>query len=132
LPTLTPVIRAEGVAGLRDRSYRPRRSPAATPTDLVAWIERLRRQRWTAADIAARLRLGRSTVARLLQRRGLARLRALEPPVPVHRYEWPHPGDVLHLDVKKLGRSRGSAIASPAIAASAGAASVGIRPRGDG
>jgi transposase InsO family protein len=70
----------------------------------MAWIERLRRQRWTSADIAARLQLGRSTVARLLQRRGLARLRSLEPPVRVRRYEWPHPGDLLHVDVKKLGR----------------------------
>jgi transposase InsO family protein len=96
--------RTDGRAGLRDRSCRPRRSPAATPPALMAWIERLRRQRWTSADIAARLQLGRSTVARLLQRRGLARLRSLEPPVRVRRYEWPHPGDLLHVDVKKLGR----------------------------
>ena len=95
---------AEGRAGLQDRSCRPRRSPAATPPALVAWVERLRRQRWTGAEIAARLQLGRATVARLLQRRGLARLRALEPPPVVRRYEWPHPGDLLHLDVKKLGR----------------------------
>jgi len=94
----------EGRPGLRDRSCRPRRSPAATPAALVAWVDRLRRQRWTGADIAARLQLGRSTVARLLQRRGLARLRSLERPVVVHRYEWPHPGDLLHVDVKKLGR----------------------------
>jgi transposase InsO family protein len=96
--------RAEGVGGLRDRSCRPRRSPAATPRALVAWIERLRCQRWSGADIAARLQLGRSTVARLLQRRGLARLRSLEQPAPVCRYQWPHPGDLLHVDIKKLGR----------------------------
>jgi transposase InsO family protein len=96
--------RAEGITGLRDRSCRPRRSPTATPPALMAWIERLRRQRWTSAEIATRLQLGRSTVARLLQRRGLARLRSLERPVRVRRYEWPHPGDLLHLDVKKLGR----------------------------
>jgi transposase InsO family protein len=96
--------RAEGRPGLRDRSCRPRRSPAATPPSLVAWMERLRRQRWTGADIAARLQLGRSTVARLLHRRGLARLRSLESPVVARRYEWPHPGDLLHVDVKKLGR----------------------------
>jgi transposase len=94
--------RAEGITGLRDRSCRPRRSPTATPPALMAWIERLRRQRWTSAEIATRLQLGRSTVARLLQRRGLARLRSLERPVRVRRYEWPHPGDLLHLDVKKL------------------------------
>jgi transposase InsO family protein len=97
--------RAEGRAGLRDRSCRPRRSPGATPRPLVAWIERLRRQRWTSAEIAARLQLGRSTVARLLERRGLARLPAPEAhPTRVCRYEWPHPGDLLHIDVKKLGR----------------------------
>jgi transposase InsO family protein len=73
----------------------------------VAWIERLRRQRWTSAEIATRLQLGRSTVARLLRRRGLARLRSLEPPVRVRRYEWPQPGDLLHVDVKKLGRIAG-------------------------
>ena len=95
---------AEGVAGLRDRSCRPRRSPAATPAALLAWIERLRRQRWTGADIAQRLQLGRSTVARLLQRRGLGRLRSLQRPVRVRRYEWPHPGDLVHIDIKKLGR----------------------------
>src|SRR5262249_60857265 len=72
--------RAERVAGLRDRSCRPRRSPAATPHRLVAWIDQLRRQRWTSAEIAARLQLGRSSVARLLQRRGLARLAAPGPP----------------------------------------------------
>jgi transposase InsO family protein len=97
--------RAEGRAGLRDRSCRPRRSPGATPRALVAWIERLRRQRWTSAEIATRLQLGRSTVARLLERRGLARLPAPEaPPTRGCRYEWPHPGDLLHVDVKKLGR----------------------------
>ena len=98
---------AEGRAGLRDRSCRPHGSPGATPPALVAWIERLRRQRWTSADIAARLQLGRSTVARLLQRRGLARLRSLEHPVLARRYEWPHPGDLLHVDIKKLGRIAG-------------------------
>jgi len=99
--------REDGVAGLRDRSCRPRRSPGATQPALVAWIERLRRQRWTSAEIATRLQLGRSTVARLLRRRGLARLRSLEPPVRVRRYEWPQPGDLLHVDVKKLGRIAG-------------------------
>jgi transposase InsO family protein len=96
--------RGEGRAGLADRSCRPHRSPAATPATLVEWIERLRRQRWTSAEIAGRLQLGRATVARLLQQRGLARLSSLEPPVPVRRYEWAHPGDLVHLDMKKLGR----------------------------
>jgi transposase InsO family protein len=96
--------RTEGRAGLCDRSCRPHRSPAATPPALVQWVERLRRQRWTGPEIAARLQLARATVARLLHRQGLARLAALEPPVPVRRYEWAQPGDLLHLDVKKLGR----------------------------
>jgi len=98
---------AEGRAGLRDRSCRPHRSPTATPLPLVHWVERLRRQRWTGAEIAARLQLGRATVARLLQRHGLARLSALEPPAVVRRYEAARPGDLLHVDVKKLARIGG-------------------------
>jgi transposase InsO family protein len=72
----------------------------------VAWIERLRRQRWTGAEIAARLQLGRSTVARLLQRRARPGWRGLNAWNArwLRRYEWPHPGDLLHMDVKKLGR----------------------------
>ncbi len=96
--------RAGGREGLRDRSCRPHRSPAATPAPLVQWIERLRRQRWTASEIAARLQLGRATVARLLARRGLGRLSSLQPPPAPVRYEWRYPGDLVHLDVKKLGR----------------------------
>ncbi len=95
---------AEAEAGLTDRTCRPRRSPIATPPLLVSWVERLRRQRWTGAQIAQALQLSASTVARILRRRGLGRLRQLEPPVPVQRYQWAHPGDLLHLDVKKLGR----------------------------
>ena len=94
----------EGRGGLRDRSCRPHHSPGATPAALVRWVDRLRRQRWTGAEIADRLGLSRATVARLLQRRGLARLRALDAPPVVRRYQWPQPGDQLHLDVKKLGR----------------------------
>jgi transposase InsO family protein len=95
---------AEGRGGLRDRSCRPQRSPTATPTVLVRWVERLRRQRWTGAQIAGRLQLSRATVARLLRRLGLARLSTLAPPVPVRRYEWARAGDLVHVDVKKLGR----------------------------
>jgi transposase InsO family protein len=94
----------EGRTGLRDRSCRPHRSPTATARPLVQWVERLRRQRWTGAEIAARLRLGRATVARVLRQLGLARLSALEPPVVVQRYVWDQPGDLLHVDIKKLGR----------------------------
>ena len=96
--------RAEGRPGLRDRSCRPHHSPTATAPALVQWIERLRRQRWTGPEIAQRLHVGRATVARLLHRRGLARLAAVPAPVAVRRYEWARPGDLVHLDVKKLGR----------------------------
>ena len=98
------VARARTSADLQDRSCRPHCSPAATPPALLEHIERLRRQRWTCTEIAAKLHLGRSTVARLLARRGLARLKSLDAAPPVQRYEWPHVGDLLHLDVKKLGR----------------------------
>jgi transposase InsO family protein len=95
---------AAGEGGLRDRSCRPRRSPAATPRVLMSWAESLRRQRWPTADIAKVLSLSASTVARYLRRRGLARLHQLEPAPPSRRYQWARPGDLLHLDVKKLGR----------------------------
>jgi transposase InsO family protein len=97
----------EGRGGLRDRSCRPHRSPAATPPALVDWVERLRRQRWTGAQISARLQLSRATVARLARQCGLARLSALAPPVEVRRYERAQPGELLHVDIKKLGRIRG-------------------------
>ena len=95
---------AEAEAGLADRSCRPHRMPTVTPPLLASWVEQLRRQRWTGGEIAAALRLSESTVARLLRRCGLARLRQLEPPVPVRRYQWRDVGGLLHLDVKKLAR----------------------------
>ena len=98
------VERAQAAVGLQDRSCRPHSCPTATPPALLEQIERLRRQRWTSAEIAAKLQLGRSTVARLVAGLGLARLKTLEPALVVQRYEWAHPGDLLHLDVKKLGR----------------------------
>ena len=96
--------RADAEPGLVDRSCRPRRSPTATPRLLVTWVEALRRQRWTGAQIATALQLSASTVARLVRRQGLARLHQLEAPAPVRRYEWARPGDLLHVDIKKLGR----------------------------
>jgi transposase InsO family protein len=95
---------ADAAGGLADRSCRPRRTPTATPPLLLSWVEHLRRQRWTGAEIAEALRLSASTVARYLRRRRLGRLRQLEPVPPVQRYQWACPGDLLHLDVKKLGR----------------------------
>jgi len=98
---------AEGEAGLADRSCRPRRSPRRTPEAVVAQVVALRRARWTGARIAPAVALSRATVGRILRRVGLARLRQLEPRSPVQRYERARPGDLLHVDIKKLGRIAG-------------------------
>jgi transposase InsO family protein len=99
--------KAQGETGLRDRSSRPHRMPGKLAEGWVKVVLELREGRKTAAQIAKVLKLPRSTVARVLQRHGLSRLRSLEPVQPVRRYEWAHPGDMLHLDVKKLGRIKG-------------------------
>jgi len=99
--------REGGTAALGDRRSTPHRMPRRTAPGRVARIERLRRQRRTAAAIAAALGMPRSTVAAVLRRLGLQRLSQLEPRPPIHRYEHEHPGDLLHLDTKKLGRIRG-------------------------
>ena len=99
--------RAEGLAGLQDRPSRPRRVAHRTPARRVERIERLRcRQRLTAAQIAQRLGMPRSTVAAVLKRRGLERLSRLAPKPAVVRYERERPGELIHLDIKKLGRFR--------------------------
>jgi len=95
---------ADGSGALDDRSCRPRSSPRAISTGLVVEIERLRRLRWTGAVIAEAVSLSRATVARTLGQLGLSRLSALEPPVPVRRYQWARPGQLVHVDIKKLGR----------------------------
>ena len=95
---------AEGPAGLQDRSCRPHRLRRPTPQSLVAQIETLRRQRWTGQRIAAELGLSPATVSRVLKRLGLNRLKALEPAEPVRRYERENPGELIHIDIKKLGR----------------------------
>jgi transposase InsO family protein len=92
------------VAGLQDRSSRPRRLRQPTPQAIVEEIERLRRQRWTGKQIAATTGVSPATVSRVLQRLGLNKLGALEPAEPVRRYEREHPGELIHLDIKKLGR----------------------------
>ncbi len=94
----------EGPHGLLDRSSRPERSPAQVPRCWQDLVIELRRSKMTGAQIAAGLRLPRSTVARILSRAGMGRLKYLEPPIPIVRYERDRPGDLLHLDVKKLGR----------------------------
>jgi transposase InsO family protein len=96
--------RAEGPGGLEDRSSRPRHSPAATVQELQLAVLALRRQRLTLISIAQQLGLSRATVARVCARAGLNRLSKLEPAPVVRRYERARPGELLHLDVKKLGR----------------------------
>jgi transposase InsO family protein len=97
-------FRAEGVAGLQDRSSRPHRLRQPTPAVIVAQVEALRRQRWTGAQIAREAGVSKATVSRILRRLGLNRLRALDPVEPIRRYERDHPGELIHLDIKKLGR----------------------------
>jgi transposase InsO family protein len=70
----------------------------------VVRVEAFRRQRWTGIRIALATGLSRATVSRILRRLHLSRMRDLEPPPPVIRYEHPLPGDLLHLDIKKIGR----------------------------
>jgi transposase InsO family protein len=98
------IARSRQAAGLGDGSSRPRRQPRRVAATLEAAIIVLRRRRLTAWQISAALRLPRSTVTRVLARVGLNRLTLLEPAVPVQRYEWPHVGDLLHVDLKRLGR----------------------------
>jgi len=96
--------RDEGAAGLQDRSSAARRHPHALPAAWIALIRLLRQAKLVAAEIAARLPLARSTVNAVLARIGLGRLRYLVPPEPVQRYEWQRPGELVHMDIKKLGR----------------------------
>jgi transposase InsO family protein len=97
-------FRAEGVDGLHDRSSRPLSSPGQTPAATCAAVENLRRQRRTGKQIAAELGISPATVSRILWRLGLNRLSALEPAEPVRRYEREKPGEMIHIDIKKLGR----------------------------
>jgi transposase InsO family protein len=98
---------AEGAAGLRDRSSRPHHSPTRLDAGVAAEIERLRRQRLSGPAIARCLGRPISTIGAVLRRRGLGRLASLEPRPPVIRYERAHPGELIHLDIKKLGRIAG-------------------------
>ena len=97
-------FRAEGVEGLRDRSSRPLSSPSQTPPATCAAVETLRRQRHTGKQIAAEVEVSPATVSRILRRLGLSRIRDLEPAEPVRRYEREQPGELIHIDIKKLGR----------------------------
>lgn len=96
--------REEGPVGLVDRSSRPHACPHALPPAIVAQVLEQRRSRQTYRQIAQRLSVAPSTIARWLRRAGLHRLAELEPALPHNRYEYALPGQLLHLDIKKLGR----------------------------
>lgn len=100
-------FKAEGAAGLTDRSSRPHRSPRACSAEQVRQFEQRRRERMPLWRIACEAGRSLATVARYMARSGLARLSALQPPEPVRRYERASAGELLHLDTKRLGRIRG-------------------------
>jgi transposase len=101
--------RADGEAGLLDRPSTPRRQPTRTCERRVQPIAALRRLRMTGAQIAEVLSMPLSTVSGILTRIGLGKLSRLEPPEPPNRYERRHPGELIHVDVKTLGRIEGGA-----------------------
>jgi transposase InsO family protein len=90
--------------GLADRSSRPHHSPRRLSRVRRRQVERRRRRRWSSIRIARDLRVPIATVVREQRRLGLNQRCRLEPPRPANRYEWPAAGDLLHLDIKKLGR----------------------------
>lgn len=101
--------RAEGEPGLRDRSSAPHHVSHRTPVERERIIELLRRLRMTAAEIAECLGMATSTVSAVLKRIGLGKLSRLDPLEPPNRYERRHPGELLHIDIKKLGKINGGA-----------------------
>ena len=96
--------RQQGVDGMRDRSSRPQRLRQPTSEHLIRQVEQMRRERWTGVRIAQATGLSRPTVSRILTRLKLNKMRMLEPAPPVVRYEHAAPGDMLHIDIKKLAR----------------------------
>jgi transposase InsO family protein len=100
-------FKAEGERGLLDRSSRPVRCPRGLSVEEQHALEALRRQRWPLWRIAMQAGRGVATVSRCMKRLGLSRLKSLEPPVPVVRYERAAAGELLHIDTKKLGRIDG-------------------------
>lgn len=95
--------RIEGVDGLIDRASVPKTNPTQVPEDRIAVIAGLRRLRMTAAEIAECLKMPISTVSAVLLRIGLGKRSRLEPYEPPNRYERRHPGELVHVDIKKLG-----------------------------
>jgi hypothetical protein len=119
---------------LADRSSRPQRLPQPTSPAVVDQVIGLCRQRLPGQHIAKAAGVSPATVSRILKRAGLSRLRDLEPPEPVRRYERQHPGELIHIDIKKLGRHqvghritgdrRGRATHGPELKAPAGSSSM--------
>ena len=101
-------FRGGGEQDLVDRSSRPHSSPSETPPERVEAIMILRRLRFTGAEISQTLGMPLSTVSAVLGRVGLGKLSRLEPPEPANRYERRHPGELVHVDVKKLARIDGA------------------------
>lgn len=97
-------FRNEGLAGLHDRTSRPHRIPRQTAAPQRERILALRQERLTGSTIALALGMAKSTVSRILQRAGLGKLRHVEAQEPVRRYERATPGELLHIDIKKLGK----------------------------
>jgi transposase InsO family protein len=97
-------FQVEGLNGLVDRSSRPHRLRQPTPEATVERIAALRRQHWTGDQIARQVSVSPATVSRVLQRLGLSKLKALAPAAPIRRYERASPGELIHIDIKKLGR----------------------------
>jgi len=96
--------RSEGLEGLQDRSSVARRRRHALAPAWIALVRLLRQAKLVAEEIARQVPIARSTVSAVLVRLGLSRLRYLTPPEPIRRYEWQRPGDLVHVDIKKLGR----------------------------
>jgi transposase InsO family protein len=96
--------REEGLGGLRDRTSRPLSSPRRTSEILRKRVLELRLKHLVGREISETIGLPRATVGRILRTAGVGRLRSLQPPEPPNRYELPNPGDLLHIDIKKLGR----------------------------
>ncbi len=101
--------RAEGECGLLDRSSAPKCIPHRTGPERERLIAQLRQLRMTGAEIAMVLEMPLSTVSAVLKRVGLGKLSRLKPPEPPNRYERARPGELIHIDVKKLGRIQGGA-----------------------
>jgi transposase InsO family protein len=95
---------ADGASGLLDKSSRPAKSPRAIAPGVALAIVELRRKLLLQAHIASYMGVSKATVSRVLRRAGLSRLSDLRPDEPVQRYEREHPGELLHIDIKKLGR----------------------------